>query len=90
MKKSLTLDQTRRLLALTAGSDTNRGNPENRALFLAVILCGAKARTWTWKKANRKQPTGSSVATPFLAASVKVERDPRLHGLNRRSSIRTR
>lgn len=219
MKKSLTLDQATRLMALTAASDTNRGNPENRALFLAVLLCGAQARSWTWedalsdvinmpfavyyalrdmaaakkltifpfnhagftsahwisgsklknavftktgrkalttqevtrrlkvyakragmkaelvslrtlgnthqsflnlygdadriaellgvadvttvtrrtppagttqKAANRKQPTESSVKTPFLAGSVKVERDPRLHGLNRRSSIHSR
>lgn len=51
MKKSLSFDQVKRLIALTAASDTNRGNPENRALFLAVLLCGAKARTWTWEDA---------------------------------------
>lgn len=222
MKKSLTLDQAKRLLALTAASDTNRGNPENRALFLAVLLCSAKARSWTWENAlsdvinmpfavyyalrdmavakkltiypfshagfstahwingaklqnavftatgkkalttqevtrrlkvyarragikpseislrtlsntgesfrnlygdadqiaellgiadvttvtRRTPPAGTtrrtqkaegrvqtaelSVGTPFLAASVKVERDPRLHGMNRRSSTRTR
>lgn len=220
MKKSLTLDQTKRLLALTAAAEDRRGHSQNRALFLAVLLCGAKARSWTWedalsdvinmpfavyyalrnmacdkhltifpfnhagfttdahwingaklqnavftasgiaplttqevtrrlkvyakragikpgemslrtlsntgeafqnlygdpdqiaellgiadvttvtrrtppagtslKAANRKQLTGSSVGAPFLSVSVKVERDPRLHGMNRRSSTRIR
>ncbi len=210
MKKSLTLDQVKRLLALTASSEHWRGHSQNRALFLAVLLCGAQARSWTWEDAlndvihmpiavyyalrdmacdkkltifpfnhagftsahwisgaklqnavftatgkkalttqevtrrlkvyarragikasemslrtlantgksfqnlygdadriaevlgvadvttvtRRTPPAGttvkSSVQTPFLAASVKVERDPRLHGLNRRSSMRTR
>ena len=210
MKKSLTLDQTKRLLALTASSEDHRGHSQNRALFLAVLLCGAKARSWTWEDAlsdaismpfaeyyalrnmacdqrltifpfnhagfstahwingaklqnavftatgkkalttqevtrrlkvyakragikasemslrtlsntgesfqylygdadqiaellgiadvttvtGRIPPAGttrqvSSVKTPFLAVSVKVERDPRLHGLNRRSSMKT-
>lgn len=51
MKKSLTLDQTKRLLALTASSEQRRGHPQNRALFLAVLLCGAPARSWTWEDA---------------------------------------
>lgn len=51
MKQTLTLDETKRLLGLTAATDTQRGHSENRALMLAVLLCGAKAREWTWEDA---------------------------------------
>ncbi len=51
MKQTLTLDETKRLLALTTPTAFRTGHAQNRALFLAVLLCGAKARTWTWEDA---------------------------------------
>jgi hypothetical protein len=41
--KTLTIEQCRVILAHTKEMD--------RALFVSLLLCGAKARTWTWEDA---------------------------------------
>ncbi len=45
MKKTLTLEQTKRLLAMVSAKRTDK------TLVTALLLCGGGARTWTWEDA---------------------------------------
>ncbi len=48
--KSLTLEQCKAIIALIHPSPLGRGMVD-RALFISLLLCGGKARTWTWDEA---------------------------------------